>query len=468
MTITHQKKIIGPDDPSYQVSSSVWNNDPHIIQNNSIPLNKLAVSGTPNASTVLYGDGTWKPAASSTGARAHYQYLIYLDGQTCTAINSTGAVIASGTNHSTVIQYVVDMNPSGIVAFGPGTFDVSDSSIKLQSDRSYTFRGSGSSNNHAYYEGTILNAGNAPDAKVFEIVDCGGPYNWFERKVSISDITLMAVYGYGLHCDFPAHHSPNGGQVSPRFTLNNMYIAAKYGMKINQLSYSFFSNIRIFSENVVGPIGIWLIDTNTNGYHSGNSTFIGVQIQSWSGTGHGVFFDGESSTSGSWINMIKFFHLEIIGNGDVGVYMKTTRSNSGMISLIDFYGTTIEGYLNAVAIYAKNNASPNIPSPINLDTGDTYTSGKVAHIKFNDLFTNAKGNEIGTDIVMYGVNAFYNIKFNSPIVEGRIYLGGVDGSGWGEMPAVIVEDQISYKKLVPPVEGTPFVLRGSGNGVSGE
>jgi hypothetical protein len=136
-------------------------------------------------------------------------------------------IISSGANASTVIQAVIDLNPTGLIYFGAGSFDVSSASVKFQNNRSYFIKGSGS-NLDAFDTGTIINAGTATDAKAFEIVD-SGTYDWTDRIFNLESLRLKADNGYGLHCDFANHTTANGGKVSPRFTLKTL-LKLQYGV----------------------------------------------------------------------------------------------------------------------------------------------------------------------------------------------------------------------------------------------
>jgi len=291
------------------------------------------------------------PSATGGGgsaAKGNYSYLIYKSGSDYYAEDSDGNVVyggsgdaggVDGADASAVIQAVIDAEPTGIIFLKGGTYDVSNASLKLQNDTAYHFRGEGK----AF---TILNAGNAADAKVFEIVDSGN-YPNHNKKHQIEDLCMCAYNGYGIHCDF-ANHAQNSLQVTPRFTLSHLRFGkaedglyCKYGMKINGIYKPVINDIEIHGY-AADSIGIWLLTTNTGSLACGDGSFVAVRIELWGTDGTGILFDATGSAT-SAVNLLNFYDYECLGSSTAtGLYFKANDKTKGHLQMMYFYGFRLE------------------------------------------------------------------------------------------------------------------------------
>jgi len=375
----------------------------------------------------------------------HHQYLVYLSAGLYYATDSNGAVISSGADAATVIQNVVNQNPSGIIALGAGTFNLS-TSIKLQNNRSYTFVGSGS-NLDSFNTGTILSAGNTVNAKVFEIVD-SGIYNWSTRFVTLEKMRLTAPNGYGIHCDFPAHTTNNAGKVSPRFVIRDVMAYCKFGFLINIPINMHFNNVRGYSE-VSGSRFIWLKNTNTGNYHCGNSEFFGLYAEMNAPDSVGLYLDQTGGTG--WLNEMTFVGVMFLtadsGGGMAGIWLNCRGANAGSIALTNFYDTRIEGFTNAILMTAR----------------DQSGGGRIFKSCFTNHYSWSQGGQSGSDVLASGQNSFYDVVIQNANTDGVINLSGVTGTGGtADTPTFNVLNCKCGGGVNPPAAFTSYNLSGDG------
>jgi hypothetical protein len=458
------------------------------VDPNSLPLNTLQTTGTPSNTTVLHGDGTWKVptgsgsanitidqitatgtpnnttylrgdatwatptdgGGSSSSGKMHYQYLIYLDGPNAVAVDSNGTPISSGTNHASVIQAVVNLNPTGIIAIGPGNFELT-TSIKLQNNRSYLIVGSGGFSDSGFFPGTILrNEGQDTNFKLIEIVD-SGVYGWSQRTIALRDLNLRAMRGYGIYCSLPAHNTQPGGTVSPRFSIQNVVVESRVGFYINTLYNSYFNNIYYYSEQDNSTM-LHLTHTSPGSvggfpFHCGNTNFFDLFCNVGGTNSVGIHLD---QTGGSgWLNELSFWGTMILGQEGgpqvAGIQFSCNTAGSGNIAMVMFNDMRIETCQHAIRLLAKPNPS--------------YPAGKIFNCTFKNLYSNSY---TGTDVIASGTNAFYDVTFNDAHLDGSMDLSAVNNSGY-DTPTFNLNNCVPSETgaLIPPAAG-PYNVVGDG------
>jgi hypothetical protein len=504
MSVIHRWHSNRPNNPEKEVSSTEWN-AAHIVGPKSIPLNAIDAAGTATASTVLHGDGTWKEPTgggapvipdgsitmaklSTTGtpssttflngngvwttptgggggsgpnAKMHYQYLIYLDGTTAIAVDSTGTQIASNTNHAAVIQAIINLNPTGIIALGPGQFTI-NTSLKLQNDRSYNILGSGGFIDSSYvgigiYPGTMLMSPGDTTSKIFEIVY--SQHNWSSRTVTIRDLNLRNINGYGLYCNMPETNLYPGGRVSPRFNLQDIALESRVGLYINTLYNSFFKNLTYYSEQPNSRM-IHLTHTSPGSddgtgnvntslpFHCGNSNFFGVFGSIGRTNSIGIEIDQTGGTG--WINEISFWGTMLLGEEGhdqmAGIQFTCNTANSGNIAMIMFNDMRIETFQHAIRLLAK-------------PTAGLTPYGKILNCTFNNLYCNSY---TAKDVIASGANAFYDVTFNDALMEGSMDFSATNNSGY-DTPIIKMINCVPSEvgSLTPPAAG-PYIVVGDG------
>jgi hypothetical protein len=323
-------------------------------------------------------------------------YVIFKDGTTIKARNgTTGAIDYSGTEAVTVMQLAYNaLTSGGIIFIKKGYYDVSSNSFKLRNDLPIYIKGEGMG-------ATILDAGSAAGATVFEVVDSGNAPYW-NKFIAIEDLTVNALNGYGLRSDV----AWTSTDAPPYFMLRNINFGqhwnkgCKYAIKINGPYYSYFENIKVFNNaGVSGSIGLWLTNT-VAGWHCGNSVINDFYYQSDNNNATGILIDATLAQNAN-INMIDFYHTEIHG-GTYGIDINATDSTKSSVHSIGFYGVNVEGTTNPIRLRGR--------------TDLTGGWGEIMGITFSDLFVD------GTILLSgnYGV-------------EGISFTGGfiwnLDGTG---------------------------------------
>jgi hypothetical protein len=498
MSVHHRWHSNRPNNSEKEVSSTEWN-AAHTVDPNSLPLNTLQTTGTPNSTTVLHGDGSWKiPTGSGGGgsnitidqitatgtpssttylrgdgswqtpptsggtssAKMHYQYLIYLDGGTAIAVGSNGTQIASNTNHAAVIQAVINLNPTGIIALGPGQFTIS-TSLKLQNDRSYNIIGSGGFIDSSYvgigiYPGTMLMSPGDTTSKLFEIVY--SQHNWSSRTITLRDLNLRNLNGYGLYCNMAEQNMYPGGRVAPRFNIQDVAFECRVGLYINTLYNSFFKNLTYYSEQANSCMihlthtspgsdgGGGVVNTSVP-FHCGNSNFFGIFGSIGKASSLGIHIDQTGGTG--WINEISFWGTMLLGQeGEAqmaGIQFSCNTPNAGNIAMIMFNDMRIETFQHAIRLLAKSNAG--------------WPAGKIFNCTFNNLYCNSYTN---TDVLASGTNAFYDVTFNDAHLDGGMDFSAVSNSGY-DTPTINFVNCIPSEAgaLIPPAAG-PYNVVGDG------
>lgn len=278
-------------------------------------------------------------ASGWTFKQLPFSYVIYKDGSDYKALNgATGDIDYTSADASTVIQAVIDTDPTGIVFFKEGEYNLSND-IELQNDTEYHIVGSGYN--------TRLNRGGANP--VFEIADSGN-YPFWTQKTTIEDMYLNAPAGYGIKSEFPDEY----GEKSPWLALDHMFIQARFGIKINTPYKLDINYLHILAPEESGgpPIGIWLY-SEVPGFNSGDSKIEWVMITDNYGDGTGILIDA-TDVAAATLNLMTFQKVMIYsGYGGVdskGVHLKANDRSKGYIEYIYFRELDVENAREGVRI----------------------------------------------------------------------------------------------------------------------
>ena len=272
---------------------------------------------------------TLKSVVEAGSMATEASYIIFTDGNgNYYARNGlTGEIEFQGTDAAQVIQSAIDSISTGHIHIKDGTYVLS-TSLKLPNNRRYLITGSG-------YGTHLVSRGEG----VFEITDSGS-YPFWGSQLTIKDMRIEAKTGFGVKCDFPKRVP----QKCPWLVLQNMYIYAKYGIKLNTPYRSRVENVHIQCDNEVsGGIGIWLYQEEP-WFHSGDSFFGSIYVNMDGPNAIGLLIDASLASDGT-INLITFDKMMLYGRSDsTGIYLKANNASAGNIAMIHFEGIDLEGW----------------------------------------------------------------------------------------------------------------------------
>lgn len=323
------------------------------------------------------------------------EWLIWITSGITYAMNGHTGAQTSNANALTVIQYVINQNPTGKVHIKAGTYDTSSGTITLARDRMYFIEGEG--------RNTLLDAGTGVGAAVFTVGTQTGIYVTYHV---LADLAGEAENGYFYKCD------TGDGVASPWLICRGVVYAGlwpsggcKYGFKIDTPYRLDWEQVDIFS-NTAGAVGLWFTHS-LNNFNCGNSHIKSLFIEHDAGaTGAiGVLIDA-TGASNAYFNLVKFDYVDMwtSATSSYGFKFVCTDGAKGWINNIYVDYSDIEGYTYPVHIATRSGA------------GD---SGVAANIYFKNFYM------AGT-IVLTGGGWDMTIGFEDGTVE---YGGVIDISG---------------------------------------
>jgi hypothetical protein len=261
-------------------------------------------------------------------------YIVFTDGSLYYVRNgTTGEVEFQGTDATQAIQYAINASPTGHVHIKEGTYRLSNP-LTLLNNKRYLITGSG-------YGTYLVTSG----AGIFDIADSGS-YPFWASQITIENLRIEAKTGFGIKCEYPNAY----GEKCPWLVLRNMYIYAKYGIKLNTPYRSRIENVHVQCDNEVsGGIGIWLYQ-DVPWFHSGDSFFTSIYINMDGPNAIGLLIDASKVPDGT-INLITFDKVMAYGHEDsIGIYLKANNASAGNIADIHFEAVDLEGWGTAFKI----------------------------------------------------------------------------------------------------------------------
>lgn len=343
------------------------------------------------------------PAKGSIKSVGYYSYVIYRNGTYTQCRDDMGALKWSSTDSSYVIQSAID-NTNGRIFIRAGSY--SGVSVEIPQDKNLVLSG----------EGWATHLTAPSGANVITIADVAGGFSW-NTIITIENMRLSSTTGGGIISDL-------GTERSPRMNLVNLYIHAKYAIKMVNPYKAFVSRIKIVCT-ASGGRGMWLVHDRSD-FHSGDSYFEMLNLDMDADNCVGILLDATPTQNNGILNLLTFNKFMIYGGGhssNIGVHMAAGNVDGGSVEYVNIIDPTIEDFGTCFLVEGSSGGAWANGHVMDCTVrGDVYWSGTLGFRfvgQVNNFCVHDVDIHCGTDIKEDERRAdstqliFNNVKFNS-------------------------------------------------------